>query len=283
MNKKHSTIKSFLDDILFVIVSYKLNISVSASFQTISSNIINHKNKFQLLVYDNSPMPQMVFENHPVWDIKYFHNPMNAGISAAYNFAAEYAKEINKSLLFFIDQDTNFPLNSIEEYFTSYNLYTEYNLFVPCLKVNDSIISPCKYIKYKGIAIKHIQPGLHTFKKYFVLNSGMLITHESFIKNNGYNSKIRLDFSDIEFISRYKKENPIFCLVNTTAIHGFANSTEVFKMDRFISYCKDAKQLRIITKDYFSIFILTFMRSIKLSLKNKNKNIFKVWLNYFVK
>ena len=91
-----------------VIVLYKESLQDSVTYQSLlaSANI-------PFLVYDNSQNPEAHQANR---DFETYHNSDNPGVSAAYNFAWNWAVKNEFSHLLLLDSDSNFPKNAIEVY-----------------------------------------------------------------------------------------------------------------------------------------------------------------------
>ena len=162
-----------------------------------------------IFVYDNSAELQNVPEIEGV-TFYYVHDKSNTGVSKAYNVGIQKAKELQKDLMLILDQDTNFSLEYIEKYLQKYNIYGNNFLYAPVVCNGDmtKIYSPATLINFVGKAqpfedFKIIEQYDLTDKS--VINSGLMIPLELFEKIGGYNEKLKLDFSDIYFIEKYKE------------------------------------------------------------------------------
>jgi len=94
--------------ILSILVMYKCAVEES---KTIASLLQAYEQSpqafgsFKLVIYDNSPESQSASLAIP-FEHEYVHNPANEGVSAAYNYALQVAKEEDYEWLLLLDQDT---------------------------------------------------------------------------------------------------------------------------------------------------------------------------------
>ena len=278
--------KSFIDDTLFVLVLYKLELRQSKSFNSLLDQLKDSISTVTFLIYDNSPESLYDSKNYQFSNIKlhYIHDKNNSGVSKAYNEGFELAKKLNKKWILLLDQDTNLSKNLICDYYTSIIKYPEIHLFVPMLKQDDRILSPCRFVFNRGVSFAHFLPGLHAFNKISVLNSGMLISTESFSKVGGFNEKIKLDFADFYFINKYKKKYHSFVVTNTTCIHELSSNEKNVDniLVRFKYYCQGA---RIYSEDilkFSNLLLLVFYRTIKLTFIHKKVSFIKEFILYFL-
>lgn len=273
---------------LAVIVLYNSKLEDSKTFTSLSLALNNHTNDLDLFVYDNSAKANYEYEKLKLrnYNIIYYHDKDNPGVSRAYNVAARYGLRLSKKWLMLLDQDTNFD----ENIFSSYQKNIESNpgikLFVPVIKLPDGrIFSPSKYRFKRGFHLRKIKPGLQSLKKLSPVNSGMLIDLKSFFVVGGYNEKVKLDFSDFQFISRFKKVFNQFIVVSSSAIQEFSdNSQDVSQqLNRFRIYCECAKSCSI--GDVWELWqysLISFLRAFKLVFRFKTHKFVKIWFNSFL-
>jgi GT2 family glycosyltransferase len=72
------------------------------------------KNRFALILYDNSPEPQAVPAGLPI-PLTYVHDAANGGLGAAYNYALEAALRADTPWLLLLDQDTHLTHDYLQE------------------------------------------------------------------------------------------------------------------------------------------------------------------------
>lgn len=271
-----SNYQSFLDSLLIVLVLYKSDLETSESFQSIENCLRTSGSIVDVFVYDNSPQQiNQVLNNHKskvyyVWD---YSNP---GVSKAYNEGLDYAKKCGKQWLLLLDQDTIFDSNFLIKYYDACVSNPDISLFAPILTLDSGeIYSPCGYRFPRTFILQKIDGGITNIKNLSLLNSGLLISIDTFQKVGGYDERLKLDFSDFEFIDRYRKISSLFVIVDTVAIHGFSAVQD--KVDasvaRFGRYCQSIIIMCSIRPSFLEKTMLiatSLLRSIKLSLKFKS-------------
>jgi GT2 family glycosyltransferase len=136
--------------ILAVVVLYNCELSqsqsVSSLFQILNGNPELAKH-FSLLLYDNSPQPQ-IHEISADFPLRYVHDPSNGGLASAYNFALVRAESEEREWLLLLDQDTlptrEFLVELLE---ATSNLHSQHEVaaIVPKLLVQGKIDSPAAH------------------------------------------------------------------------------------------------------------------------------------------
>lgn len=264
-------------NILFVLVLYKCKVQESNTFLTLTDSLKNYKYKSDFLIYDNSPEFNVgdKFDEYNNCSIIYQADKENNGVSKAYNIGAKLATKRDKKWVLLLDQDTNFPIQTINQYLSAIEKYPEEKLFAPIIMVNNKkIISPCYFKFMRGFYASHIETGLNTFKNLSLINSGMCIDINAFEKNGGYNEQLKLDFSDHEFIKRFKKSvTNKFIVIDLKVYHNLSTETKnSFNNDkiRFNYYLNIGNHLsNNFTESIFIKFNL-LMRVLKLSIIHKS-------------
>lgn len=282
LHSNDNKLESTIDSILFVIVLYKSNLQNSISFTSLTSEVKNNfHHQIDIVIYDNSP--QSMYEQneyYECWNIHYIHNPSNPGVSKAYNEAAKLGKELHKKWLLLLDQDTNFPNDALRKYCLA--VRTNYNipLFVPILVSKDgNIYSPCRYRFKRGFTVRNVEFGLQKLSNKSVLNSGMLINLDIFHKIGGYNEKLMLDFSDFDFIDKYRKVSNNFYVIETKCIHELSSTENDFdkSLNRFVRYCISMNFIAKFDFDTITLFLITLVRACKLSIKFGNLSFLSIF------
>lgn len=279
-----------IDGLIAVVVVYNCKLEDSKSLQSINASLVSASRFMDVVVYDNSLYSEI--ENglrFSKWNfnIHYFHDVTNPGVSKAYNFAAQYAKKLQKKWLLLLDQDTSFPLESIGSYIHAIERQPAISLFVPILKLSSGIIlSPCRYHFKRGFGIKEITSGIYSFKRLSPVNSGMLINIEAFTKAGGYNEKVRLDFSDFQFIERFKKVAKLFYVINMVALQEFSDEIiDVEKLnERFAFYCDGAKNCtKHSLMDSLTYFIVVLRRATSLVCRTKSIVFYRTFIQSYLR
>ena len=264
-------------DLIAVIVLYKTKINESKSFICLLKSIEYSKVSVDIVIYDNSPDfnldTDIVLLNNP---IRYIADGSNGGVSKAYNAAFEIAKEKNKGWLLLLDQDTEFPIETINRYFDGIKKYPEESLFVPLILSidNNKIISPCIFKFMRGFYAKEIFYGKNSLVGHSVINCGICISVNAFGSINGYNENIRLDFSDFEFIERFKKVVSKNVIVVELKFYHSLSAIQKQNISqekvRFRYYLAGGRHLSKNSFESFFIFINAFLRALKLTIIYKS-------------
>jgi len=275
-----------LNDILAVMVAYNADLSESETFTSLTDCLITYNLSMDIVVYDNSLKPVSLgdFATCENWLITYVHDKSNSGVSKAYNTAFSFAQKNNKKWILLLDQDTIFPVKAIPAYIEALTAHPSEHLFVPALVVGQKLISPCRYYFKRGFRLKDISPGIHSIQHKTILNSGICISASAFQKLNGYNDKIRLYFSDLDFIERYSRLFGSFCLIDLQCSHKHDCDSGDFEniSNRFRLYCEGARQSSHNVRSLIIFFIMLFFRSIKYSIRYHSNIFIVIFLRYFV-
>lgn len=262
--------------ILAVIVLYKESLYSSRTYLS----LLRSNPDLSIFIYDNSPTPmhnQSEFSSYI-----YVHDPLNRGVSYAYNRGAEYAQINNFDWILLLDQDTKFPDQLISSYREFINRYPTINLFSLVLALQDgSYFSPIleKKTRLNGL---FIEPGVYKLKDFRLVNSGLLVNVGAFWKSGGYNEAAYLDFSDFQFIKRFRKNYNSFCIVPGVAIQDFSSKQlDLNKSQfRFSIFCECAKACETDSLlERLNIHYTVFRRMCGLLLQFKKLT----FLNIFIK
>ncbi|MEZ0485831.1 hypothetical protein [Fibrella aquatica] len=178
-----------------------------------------------------------LIELHPIEQLD------NPGVSAAYNIAGRLAKRLEKQWLLLLDQDTKLPIGFWKQYELSIEKYTNSPVHAPRLYDGEVLASPCGYLLYRGRVLTQIDAGITPMRGRNVLNSGLLVSVESFWKVGGYDESVGLYFSDFVFFDRLKNSYKNFAVVDIDLAHNLSSSDYSdldVALHRFHLYCKGA-------------------------------------------
>lgn len=274
-----------MNKLLLIVVIYNKSIK---DLSILNTSLLDNKSIFDLYIYDNSKKAQEV-SSYPNFNIYYKHNAANSGVSRAYNEGTKKAKELGKKLILVLDQDTNFTLEDIEKYMLRYNIYGNDFLYAPviCNENRTKVYSPAYLKNFVGKiqAFNSFQFSTeYSLQGKSLINSGLMIPIEIFEKIGGYNEKLKLDFSDIYFIEKYKELNPKIILVDVYLKHSISGDEgEDFAREysRFRYYCSACKELERTLNT--TVLWSPFRRLLRLILKYKRLSFIRIFFEYYLK
>jgi GT2 family glycosyltransferase len=267
-----NNIETIISNISIIMVLYNRKPDESEAFISLHESAKNLNTIFHIILVDNSPLPLFTkseLREFKHFTIEYLHNSDNPGVSKAYNQGVRIAKENKKQWVLLSDQDTTFPIDALTQYINAIIEDSTEKVFVPLLHFTQGIFSPVKYSMGRGWMLSTIRRGKHSFKKYSVVNSGILIFIETFVNAGGYKESVKLDFSDFVFIERVKKVHTTFTLLNldcTQEASFDVNTTLESALIRFQYYCEGARNMEY---SHFSDRLCKFfvlLRGIKLAI-----------------
>jgi hypothetical protein len=267
---------SLSENTLITLVLYHCNLENSDAYKTLIE--ANKEKRLQVLIYNNSPEVKIDHPRNSFHQIEIINDNSNAGVSKAYNCGACKAKELKLNWLLIVDQDTIFPPDFFEKTQLNIKQYSTKKLFAPILTSNKQYLSPCHFKFNRGKVANDVTIGLNDFKNKSLLNSGLLIDVTTYLEIGGYNEKIKLDFSDFYFISKFQKKHNHFVLTNVTCEHDLSTSeTNLEKqLIRFEFYCAGAIEYGKSVNQLFQIYLLIIFRTLLLSFRQKTVKYFVV-------
>lgn len=265
--------------ILIVIVLYHCKLNESKSFLSLAPPLEN------LIIFDNSESPQDI--SAYAGEAVYIHNGINIGLSACYNKAAMYAKNNGYQWLLLLDQDTDFSGVSLADYLNAIKNFKDCNIIAPLVKCGRYTMSPA-VLKFK---IPHVSltefRGVVSLQKISIINSGMCVSVSSFLNCGGYNEKVFLDFSDHEFLRRYKKDNSVAYILPQLIKQDFSVVTDdkMKSLSRFKLFCRSIRGCEKETiEDCFVFSLIILKRALRLMVETHDLNVLQiVFTNYFRK
>ena len=268
-----SSYRSFLDSILIVLVLYKCDLETSDSFQSIEACFTSTKANADIFIYDNSPQQLDIILDRYEFNIHYVWDASNPGVSKAYNEGFSFGESNGKKWLLLLDQDTKFEPDFLIKYYNAHTSSPDISLLAPILRLESGeIYSPCKYKFPRTFILERVDSGITDIKNLSLLNSGMLIGLNIFQAVGGYDDRLKMDFTDFEFIDRYRKVENTFIVVDTIGIHGFSGFQDELdaSLVRFNRYCQSFIVLSLIYPNFFEklkLIIVVLVRAFKLSFK----------------
>lgn len=277
--------KNIATHTLATIVLYHTSLEQSITFQTLNEALEGASEPLDVLVYDNSPSKMYTGAVYPSWNIHYYHDPANSGLSRAFNEASELARKLNKRWLLLLDQDTSFPRNTFQAYADSIAGKTS-GMFAPVLTAHGKIVSPFKARAGEGSMLHHINPEKHSFDQLMPVNSGLLVSITDFVASGGYNESFPLDYSDFAFMERYKKIHADFEVIDVTCQHGFSGiqkGDRQMTLDRFTHFCQATRRYRSQVDARVNVAKIILKRALKLTFVFRSGAFLKVAVSVLLK
>jgi len=281
-------IQSFYERVLPVVVLYKQSILESLTLQSLNEDLKALDMRMDVFIYDNSPDSEIKEEyfNWNNFNIYYYHDAHNSGLSKAYNTGSKKATALQKEWLLLLDQDTTFSAGFFQNYYNAATTNLKTQLFAPLLKLHNGVIfSPCIAKHKRGYPPRHISPGNHSLWKYSPVNSGMLVRLKLFLEAGGYNENVKVDFCDFQFLEMVRRIYSTFYLTTATGKQDYSNfemSIEKQK-HRFEIYLEDAKNCEKPTlSDKIGFFYTVTRHTVGLSLKLKSFLFISLYLRRFL-
>ncbi|WP_432712746.1 glycosyltransferase [Pedobacter sp.] len=280
--------------LLAVVVLYKQSLSESLTIKSLQQNLDRNGSMLDLYIYDNSPEPQATAASF-YWQsfhVYYHHDPQNPGVSKAYNAAARKAETLHKEWLLLLDQDTRFENDLLETFAAAIAKNPEIKLFAPYLKLKNDlghesglIFSPYRVKHQRGYPPGKILPGVHLLRQYSPVNSGMLVQLQLFKEVGGYNEKVKLDFSDFQFIDKVRPLSPLFFLIPAVGWQSYSNDEPSVEkqQERFKQYLQDALHAnKHSLAARIGFFYAVTRHAIGLSVKMKDASFLTLYYRYYL-
>jgi GT2 family glycosyltransferase len=248
----------------------------TSAYRSLSAARKGSNTQQHLFIYDNSPQGQTISLTDS-WTIHYVHDPGNPGVSKAYNEACAYAQRHEIGWMLLADQDTSFP----EDIFNQYRLARIEDpgcrIFAPTLVDHAGIVSPYRRGIVGGKRLKTVSPGKVTLDDNYAINSGLIINATLFRAAGGYDERIRLDFSDVNFFRKLRPHAAYFRALDVVCTHTLSSSTDTKLLDalsRFIIYLEGS---RITGRAFGNSLIFechAILRALKLSWRYRSLRFF---------
>ena len=230
-------------EVLAVLVLYGRTADESVTLRSLREGLRRLGARLDVFVYDNSPSaspPAQAAE----WRMEYRHDPSNPGVSRAYLEGAQLAAARRKRWLLLLDQDTSFPPDAMAVYAQALQRNPTEALFAPVLRSGRRIVSPCGYRFPRGVPLRTVQSGPQPLAGKSILNSGMCISLAAYQRTGGHDPRIGLDFSDHEFIDRFRRTHDRAYILPVECLHGFSGDDTAGVASgllRFEFYCRGAR------------------------------------------
>lgn len=268
--------------ILAIMVAYNQDILSSKTFQSLKDALAKHdiEDIFSFLIYDNSLTPQNVD-----WEVaapmSYKHDPTNAGLAKAYNYALDAGMSNSCDWLLLLDQDSTLPedfVTKLIDITKQINVDENIVAIVPRVRCLGKMVSP-SVVKFGGCfrpVDAAIKGDCHC--QITSINSGTMI-RSSFMKSiGGFNTLFRLDYLDHWVFSSIYSNNKRAFVSESVVEHELSimDYDSWMNVERYESILK-AERIFLETcrpkyENYF--YILRLVRRIFAQLSDHKKAVF---------
>jgi GT2 family glycosyltransferase len=263
------------NEVFLIVVLYKTSLIDSETIESLNESLDIPIN---LLVFDNSLDRQYKSDNFVFkkFNVRYYHDGINHGLSVAYNVALEQASKLNKKWLLLLDQDTVFTKKYIDE-IMSIDFSKIPNTVAAIIPKVVSLgkknsISPAKMLTGGLCRTIEINSGIsHT--PITGINSGTLVNIQ-FIKSIfGFNQTFPLDMLDHWYFREIYKSKKEVLVLNSVI---FQNLSVAGKFEETVSVERYEKMLiaeKMFVKEDGMLGVLIFkLRLFRRALKQFNFN-----------
>ena len=274
------------NNILFCIVCFREKFWETESFRDLvnSYQISQSQLNLNIHVFDNTDIEKWSIEDYvPIYNINihYTHNSKNPGISAAFNYFANFANEKAFEWLVFLDQDTTLPRCFYQTYLDNTKHIKNNWIAFPLVSTTKCLISPSYYFLYRTKVIKKELLNEIELNSVTAINSGLMIKTQKFLEYGGYNENLRIDFCDHEFIERLNGKKIFATILAVNLQQDFSAETNNKKksIERYKMYTKDLKNYRKNKNKLLFFLRVDFPRLLKEIYKNKSLEFLKIRLD----
>ena len=228
-------------NVLPIVVLYNTDFHTTNVWQT----LLCHEPDCQVLLYENSLEP--LNQRYASDQVLYHHDPNNGGVSAAYNYGACQARQLEGvEAVLLLDEDTCFESDYLKVLRDLLQAHPDINLFVPqVLYQGDFPFSPIRrgLRWHRGVSLPE---GQYSLYDYLPVNSGACIRLSVFERVGGYQDAIRLYFADFDFFARLAEVSADFWRIDRVAQQSFSNSeTDIDRLyRRYLFYLEGAREAR---------------------------------------
>ena len=270
-----------------VVVLYNKKINDSETLNSINQIAAKYDfSSYDFIVYDNSIEKQEVPKTFPL-NLRYYHDNLNGGLAAAYNYAYQNCIEKQIQWLLLLDQDTDLSeayFFEIEDNLMDIFQNEEIVGVLPQIYCNQRKISPV--IVKRGGFVKELAGNNEGICNFPVtgINSGTLLRVEFIKLIHGFNPVFKLDLLDYWYFHEIYQRHKKVYIMKTQMNHNLSimNYKQV-SLERYRSIIKSENMFfhDYCSKSEFFVFkIRLILRLIKQIIKVKDKGIAKITWSY---
>lgn len=274
--------------ILFGIVCFRERFWECTSFTDLikSYKTCGSLKEINVFIFDNTDLKDWELElpKFPAnIKLNYVNFNANPGISFAYNHIADFGNNNHFEWLVFLDQDSALPSNAYEIY-ENFALTNNENIAAPKVFSDRRLISPSYYKYYRTSPIVEDIGKELKLQNVTCINSGLMISVNSYFSTGGYNGNLRLDFCDHEFIERASQKLSYLNLLDFVIHQDFSTETNDLQkaIFRYKLFLKDLKTYQKIHNNTVLIYLrVDLPHLLRLTLQYKTLEFIKVRFRNF--
>jgi GT2 family glycosyltransferase len=264
------------EDLLIVVVLFGRSPEESQAVTSLKEALAGLPTSPKIFIYDNSPLATVVDSS-----MIYVHDPVNGGVSKAYNQAAVFAHTANKKWMLLLDQDTTVVPGLFGAWHAALIRHPDAVAIVPKMRDAVGLVSPFALFIGGGWRIRTVSEKL-PLARYRFVNSGLFIQCEAFEAVGGYDEKIPLDFSDVSFGQRLRKVTDHFVVVDCTLQHDLSSTVRLSLAEavrRFGYFCRGARSMRLQSRSGYQYVARAFLRALHLTLIYRKVSFVRTFFN----
>ncbi|PSW74719.1 hypothetical protein C9J41_03225 [Photobacterium sp. GB-50] len=261
------------NDLKIIIVLYNKKVEDIKAINTIVKNGLSEN----IYIYDNSE-DEMDNSSIDLSKFNYIHDKTNPGVVGAYNkYINRFVKDNESKWILLMDHDTDISDIYIKDLLQAIKLTPLPKIIAPKLFFNETLISPSK-VRFNKSWIDNDLKDIHgcvNNENITLLNSLLCINIDVFKNGIFFDDKLPLDYSDFDFIERFKLRYNNFYILNSSVQHELSSFTSTFNpkdtsvLKRFDVYIKSAKYYSEKSNQRIVLF-WALIRALKLTIKKKS-------------
>lgn len=214
-------------NILAVVVRYKTPLDQSQTIISLADAFSSDPallNSYQVLLYDNSPVP--LEDPRLDFPFEYQVSHANLGVSGAYNYALVRAEALGCAWLLLLDQDTTVTADYLQRMlFHAAEVDSDQSIatVVPFVLSHQTLVSPRAFGSYiRNHQISRSNSGIYRRDAYAV-NSGTLMRTDALRSVGGYSEEFWLDLSDVYIFQQLHRHGKCMYIADFELAHSVAS------------------------------------------------------------
>ena len=263
--------------VLALVVLYKCPPLESSTILSLLKAKEENIRDLRLAIFDNSPdiieeIDAIFIKENRDW-ISYHHFKENFPLSKIYNLGIKSSR--NEDFMLILDQDSTFDSDFFNSFYHAQKNNPDIDLFIPQVKYNHTLVSPGKWVGFKGKYLPAVHEGRKNSKGLTAIGSGMII-HFRYLKGDfkGFDERFKLYGIDTFFMQQYGMSNRDLFVLPYQMVHDLADykvesiETKIFRFEEF------ARGSFLLTERYLlnRILCIAFIgyRALRLAIQFRN-------------